>query len=63
MARSIGLSKINVNVEVLLLFTTTVSVAEQIWLISRRKFPFFNYSSLSNATQPDYGITNLIIFF
>ena len=26
------------------------------------KFPFFNFPSLPNAAQPDYGITNLIIF-
>ena len=26
------------------------------------KFPF-NYPSLPNATQPDYGIINLITFF
>ena len=25
-------------------------------------FPSFNYPSLPNATKPDYGITNLIIF-
>ena len=25
------------------------------------KFLFFNYASLPNATQPDYGIINLII--
>ena len=27
------------------------------------KFHFFNHHSLPNATQPDYGIINLIIFF
>ena len=27
------------------------------------KFSFFNYPSLSNATQPDYGIINLNFFF
>ena len=26
------------------------------------RFPFFNYLSLTNPTQPDYGIINLIIF-
>ena len=26
------------------------------------KFPSFNYPSLPNATEPDYGIKNLIIF-
>ena len=26
------------------------------------KFPSFNHPSLPNATEPDYGITNLIIF-
>ena len=31
-------------------------------MISRRKFPFYNYPSLLNATQPDYDIINLIIF-
>ena len=36
--RSIGLSKINVNVEVFLLVTNTVSVIDQIWLISRLTF-------------------------
>ena len=30
--------------------------------MSHRKSPFFNYPSLPNATQPDYGIINLIIF-
>ena len=55
--------KINVNGEVFFFFfTTTVSVTDQFWLISRRKFPFFNYPSLPNSTQPDYGITNLIVF-
>ena len=53
--------KISVNVEVFF-FTTTVSVTDQLWLISRRKFPFFNYLSLPNPTQRDYGIINLIIF-
>ena len=33
-----------------------------IWLISHREFPFFNYPSLPNATQPDYSIIDLIIF-
>ena len=51
--------KININVEVFFFFTTTVSVPDQFWLISRRKFPFFNYPSLPNATQPYYRI----IFF
>ena len=55
------LIQINVNVEVFF-FTTTVSVTDQLWLITRPKFPFFNYPSLPNATQPDYGIINLIIF-
>ena len=47
-------------------FTTIVSVNDHFWLInrrfgiSRRKFPFFNYPSLPNVTQPDYGIMNLI---
>ena len=54
--------KINVNVEVFF-FTTTVSVTDQFWLISHRKFPFFNYTSLPNATEPDFSIINLIIFF
>ena len=44
-------------------FTTTVSVTDQLWLISRRRCPFFNYPSLPNATQPGYGIINLIFFF
>ena len=26
------------------------------------KFLFFNYPSLPNAAQPDYGIINLMIF-
>ena len=34
--------KINVNVEVFFFLSTTVSVTNQFWLISRRKFPFFN---------------------
>ena len=50
----------------LFFFTTIVSVTDHFWLInrrfgiSRRKFPFFNYPSLPNVTQPDYGIMNLI---
>ena len=56
--------KIYVNMEVFFLFTTTtVSVTDQFFLISRRKFPFFSYFSLTNATQPDYGMINLIILF
>ena len=58
------LIKVNVNVEVFF-FTTTVSITDQFWLISRSKFPFFpflNYPSLPSATQLDYGIINLIFF-
>ena len=50
----------------LFFFTTIVSGTDHFWLInrcfgiSRRKFPFFNYPSLPNGTQPDYGIMNLI---
>ena len=32
------------------------------WLLSHRKFSFFNYPSLPSATQPDYGIINLNFF-
>ena len=54
--------KINLNVEVFFFFNTTFSVTDQFWLISRSKFPFFNYPSIPKATQPDYRIINLIIF-
>ena len=54
--------KINVDVEVFL-FTTSVSVTNQFWLISHRKFSFLNYPSLTKATQPDYGVIKLIIVF
>ena len=64
--------KINVNVEVFFIFITTVGVTDQFWLISRVTDWFWlisfdelqlPYPSLPNATQPDYGIINLIYVF